>query len=412
MRIRVFLLFSIILISGLKSFAQHTDKWLFSLLYEQGSPLLKKILDHPETYRYQIVYTRINRDKQNRPRFKTFYVNEDRNNYFNPASTVKLPVALVALEKLNKPNFSGVDKYTTMLTDSAFSGQFRVHEDTSSATGYPSVANYIKRIFLVSDNDAYNRLYEFDGQQLLNEDLWEKGYKDIRITRRFQPMNEEENRHTNPIKFVSGGKVVYEQPAAYSKAKFNFPRQKILIGDAHLDARDVRIEGPMDFTRHNNFPLSDQQQMLKSVMFPASVKKSKRFDLSADDYAFLYKYMCMLPYQSDHPAYDTREFFDSYAKFFLFKADRTPVPDYMHIYSKAGWSYGFLTDNAYIVDLRSNTEFMVAATIYVNSDGVLNDDKYDYDTIGYPFFKEIGEIIYKSELNRPRKYRPDLSYLK
>ena len=32
----------------------------------------------------------------------------------------------------------------------------------------------------------------------------------------------------------------------------------------------------------------------------------------------------------------------------------------------------------------------------------------DYDAIGYPFFKEIGDIIYRYELNRPRKYRPDL----
>jgi hypothetical protein len=27
---------------------------------------------------------------------------------------------------------------------------------------------------------------------------------------------------------------------------------------------------------------------------------------------------------------------------------------------------------------------MLTATIYVNSDGVMNDDKYDYDNIGYP----------------------------
>jgi hypothetical protein len=40
---------------------------------------------------------------------------------------------------------------------------------------------------------------------------------------------------------------------------------------------------------------------------------------------------------------------------------------------------------------------------------VLNDDKYEYETIGYPFFKETGNIIYQYELKRPRKYVPDLS---
>ena len=30
--------------------------------------------------------------------------------------------------------------------------------------------------------------------------------------------------------------------------------------------------------------------------------------------------------------------------------------------------------------------FFLAATIYTNSDGVLNDDAYDYDEVALPFF--------------------------
>ncbi len=52
---------------------------------------------------------------------------------------------------------------------------------------------------------------------------------------------------------------------------------------------------------------------------------------------------------------------------------------------------------------------MLSGVIYVNSDGVLNDDTYEYDKIGYPFFKEVGNIIYQYELERKRKYIPDLS---
>jgi hypothetical protein len=52
---------------------------------------------------------------------------------------------------------------------------------------------------------------------------------------------------------------------------------------------------------------------------------------------------------------------------------------------------------------------MLTATIYTNSDGILNDDKYDYDSIGYPFFQEVGNIIYNYELQRPKKHAPDLS---
>ena len=51
---------------------------------------------------------------------------------------------------------------------------------------------------------------------------------------------------------------------------------------------------------------------------------------------------------------------------------------------------------------------MLTATVYVNSDGILNDDKYDYDETGWPFMKELGQTIYQYELNRARKYKPDL----
>jgi hypothetical protein len=56
-------------------------------------------------------------------------------------------------------------------------------------------------------------------------------------------------------------------------------------------------------------------------------------------------------------------------------------------------------------------EFFLSAVIYCNSDGILNDDKYDYDKIGYPFMKQLGQIIYDYELKREKKILPDLSEL-
>jgi hypothetical protein len=35
----------------------------------------------------------------------------------------------------------------------------------------------------------------------------------------------------------------------------------------------------------------------------------------------------------------------------------------------------------------------VAAAIYTNSDGVLNDDRYDYESVALPFMAELGEIV-------------------
>ncbi len=387
------------------------DKWLEQLLYSQASPLLKHILDMPDTFQYQLIYTQINRDKNNQPHFKNYYLHLDKNKYFNPASTVKLPVVLSALEKLHELNIPGLTINTPMLTDSSYSGQVKVYTDSLSENGSPSVAQYIKEIFLISDNDAYNRLYEFVGQQTLNEKLWQKGYAGSRITRRFMPATEEENRHTNAIRFVQNGHLIYQQAAAVNTKPFDFSRQH-LVGNAYYNRHDSLINQPMDFTTHNVFPLQDLQQMMQSVLFPQSVPAKQRFALTAGDYRFLYQYMSELPYESRFPHYDTTEYFESYAKFFMFKAGKAHIPSYIRIFNKPGWTYGFLIDAAYIADFKNNIEFMISACIYTNSDGVLNDDKYDYDTVGYPFFQETGNIIYNYELKRYRKYAPDLSTFK
>jgi len=51
---------------------------------------------------------------------------------------------------------------------------------------------------------------------------------------------------------------------------------------------------------------------------------------------------------------------------------------------------------------------MIASTVYVNSDEVLNDNKYEFESIGRPFFKSLGDAIYKYELSRKRQHHPVL----
>jgi len=88
------------------------------------------------------------------------------------------------------------------------------------------------------------------------------------------------------------------------------------------------------------------------------------------------------------------------------------MPKNIRIFNKVGWAYGFLTDVAYIVDFEKNIEFMLSATIYCNEDGILNDDKYDFDSIGNPFLEKLGNLVYDYEIKRERKVTPDLSRFK
>jgi hypothetical protein len=387
------------------------DELLKNILMAEPDSLLQAVLSQPEIYRYQIIYTQINRDKNNKPSFKNYYYNVDPNRYFNPASVVKLPLAFLSLEKLNTIREPGVNKFTSMQFDSAWSKQTTAYKDSTAENGLPSVAQFIRKAFLISDNDAYNRMYEFVGQQTINRRLHNMGYPEIRITRRFMRMNSEENRYTNPIRFIrEDGSLIYHQPMAYNKDSFDFSHI-YKMGNAYYNAQDSLIHEPIDFTRANNLPLENMQQLLQSVMFPNSVPSKQRFHLTKVDYDFLHRFLSQYPSETSYPKYDTSLYYDSYVKFF-FRQGSHAMPAHVRVFNKVGWAYGCLTDISYVADFKNKAEFMLAVTIYVNSDGVLNDDKYDYETVGWPFLYKAGQTIYRYERNRKRNYAPDLSQFK
>ncbi len=385
---------------------------IYQILAERDNEMLDSVINHPETFELQIFYTQIDRDSANRPSFTSHYYGIDTNSYFYPASTVKMPAAFLALEKLNELNIDGLTKYSAMLTDSADYGQTRVTEDTTSESGMPSVAHYIKKIFLVSDNDAFNRLYEFLGQEYLNDKLHQKGYDQLHIVHRLAIFNTpEQNRMTNPVSFYDNAKVLYQQELTESSRDFLVQTQNVRKGVGFM-RNDSLINEPKDFTQNNFVAARTLQDMLKAVIFPEAIPKDQRFNLTEDDYQFLYRYMSQLPTETSFPNYaaDTTEnYYDSYSKFFLFGDTQESLPKNIRIFNKIGMAYGYLTDNAYIVDLESNTEFLLTSVINVNENQILNDGVYEYDEVGLPFLAELGRAIFEYELSRERPHLPDLS---
>ncbi len=385
-----------------------TDAFLAQLLRQQGNGVLKNVLADKDSFQVQIIYTQINRDAHNKPHFTNYYFNYDPQLYFNPASMVKLPLALLSLEKINNLHKKGVTKFTTIQYDSSQPWQHPLYRDTTARSGRPSIAHFIKRAFLISENDPYNRMYQFVGQQQTNRLLHQKGYADARITRQFLGLTANENRYTNAVHFIdSNGKTIYAQPAAYNTDSFDFSHT-ILLGKGYHDRNDSLVNQPFDFTQHNNLSLGTLQQLLQSTLFPQSVPQKQRFHLSPDDYAFLYRYLSQAPSETDDPKYDTTVFWDNYVKFFFLDSTRH-LPPGVRVFNKVGWAYGFLTDVSYVADFKNNIEYMLSATVYVNSDGILNDDTYDFETVGHPFMYQLGQLIYHYEKQRPRRYKPNLS---
>jgi len=387
------------------------DNLIVKILQESASSVVDTVLNNPEKFELQILYTQLDRDANNNPQFTSheFGVNEE--DYFYPASTVKMPAAFLALEKINQLNVPGLSPSTSMLTDSAYEGQTAVLYDSTSENNLPSVGHYIKKIFLVSDNDAFNRLYEFIGQEDFNEKLIAKGYENVRITHRLAIFNTpEQNRNTNPLRFVEGDEVLYEKDLVYSPHDYRY--QGYIPKGVGVIVGDSLENHPKDFAGNNFIALAELQDMLKAVMFPEAVPQEARFNLTDEDYQLLYQYMSQLPGETTFPAYDTPEYYDSYSKFFMYGDSKESMPKHIRIFNKIGMAYGYLTDNAYIVDFENNVEFLLTAVIHVNENQIYNDGEYEYNEIGLPFLAQLGRKIYEYERQRERSHTPDLSRFK
>lgn len=403
---KIFILFLLVSLVQLT----HSQNPLQDIL-NQNKQVFGDILDRQEHYELQIVYTQINRTEDNTPSFQSYEYGVNSNQYFYPASTVKMPTALVALEKLNQLQIVGLDKETPMRTGAGTPPQTTAFLDNTSQSLLPSIAHYIKKIFLVSDNDAYNRLYEFVGQQQLNESLRDKGFNDLRIIHRLSEpgYDRNTNQFTNPVTFYKDNKILYHQGEVHSQADSELHLSKQIRGKGYENKEGKIVMQPFDFTNKNYVSLTDLHNILKTVLFPNSVPIDQRFDLKESDYQLLYQYMSQHPREGKFPYYDRP---DGYVKFFLFGGAQDSIPNHIRIFNKVGDAYGYLTDVAYVVDFKNNIEFLIAATIHVNDNRIYNDGVYEYKEKGFPFFKNLGQLIYKYELERNRLHMPDLSRFK
>jgi hypothetical protein len=397
-------------VTSISLYAQKEDPFLLHLLSKHPTEF-GEIVAHPEMYRVQIVYTQIIRDNKNIPHFKEYTYRLNPAEYFYPASTVKLPLAVIALDKLNSLHVKGLTKSTMAIYDSAASRQETIYNNPYAIDGKQTIEQAIREIFLVSDNNAANRLFEFIGQERIHQTLADKGYPNAYVRNRLElGRTGDENRQTQAITFFdNNGKIVYQQPAQYNKQPL--PYYNAFIGNGYYNSNDSLIQSPMNFSEKNRIYLNDLHHILRSIIFFDQTPQRERFNLTADDRQFLLKWMHTLPTESQYPTYDSSNFYGNITKFLLAGSSKTPLPPNIKIFNKAGDAYGFLIDNAYIIDTDKKIEFLLSAVIYCNQDGILNDNHYDYETIGLPFMKNLGQVIYDYELTRKKAVLPNFDHL-
>ncbi|MFM8807174.1 MAG: hypothetical protein ACKOD1_07420, partial [Sphingomonadales bacterium] len=195
--------------------------------------------------------------------------------------------------------------------------------------------------------------------------------------------------------FDTAGQLLYQQGGVF--AKHQPPAKTIKMGRGYLSSGKL-VNEPFDFSFKNRLPLPDLHHMIRQIMFPASVPSNRRFNLHEEDLLFLRDYMSRVPSKSDYPFYDPAEIGDNYVKFLYYGSSAEKPDPLLRIYNKVGNAYGFLIDAACFEELRTKRKFLVSAVIYCNSDQVFNDDRYDYETVGYPFLRSLGRLLYQQAL--------------
>ena len=401
---RAILLFIAVIIGSCTSNSNFDHPW--NEILNSDSEVFNRVIDSLDHYEVQILYTRID-NEDGLIRLTSHPLHIDNNRYYYPASTVKMPTAFLAIEYLNELSSAhqlDINRYTRIKYDSIAPPQTPEVIDSSSSTGYPNVAHYIEKIFSVSDNNAYNRLYELMGQDYINERMKEKGiFKNSKIIHRVgvSGFDEESSRYTNPYQLIDNqGEILYEQNELYALYQDYpvMPDVKKGVG-RYDDDLDSVIYEPFDFTYKNYLSITELQQSLIRVIYPELFDSTQRYNINEEQMGFLRSTMKKTPDQYAHLK-DNSDYYDSYVKFFMYGDSQDEIPDHIEISNKVGWAYGYLTDNAHIRDTEQNIEFFLTATIHVNRNQIYNDGVYEYDSIGMPFLAELGRQVYNYELKR------------
>lgn len=317
--------------------------------------------------------------------------------YFYPASTVKLLGAVAALERMRELQRKAAPGLT-LDTPLAFygsrrSGAMLTNDADNIADGKLTLRHLVRESLIVSDNESFNRLFEFAGHDRLNERMWRAGLTSTRISHRLSiKMSILENRRTPTIELRMPEGVVRlaEETGKLELANVD-DREGVLIGKGRMEGADL-VPGPMSFIAKNRVTLRDLQVGLARVVRPELPFEGEPFDLGDEERALLLEALSQYPAESQNPRWERAKYPDDYVKFFLPGVMRVIPKEHVKIYNKVGLAYGFVIDTAYIVDTRTQKGFFLAATLYANSDGVLDDNTYDYDSLAFPWMADLGEL--------------------
>jgi len=380
------------------------DDFVVSIL--ESNEGLTEVGDHAADYRLQVVVGLVEEGPSGNPVLRQHEFRAGAE-YFYPASTVKMFAAIAAaqrLAELREVTGQPIDLDTPLVYHPQFEdGEMESVDEDNVEGGEITARQQIRKIFLVSDNQAFNYLYELVGQDGLAESMRRAGLESPRIVHRLSEFRTAEENLQSPRIDLLGEDFSYTLPERTAEPLAPaVPAQRILVGEGYFSG-DERIDEPMDFTPKNHFPLVDLQRGLCMLVRPDVDCGGPGFELDDTDRQVMLEAMSQYPRESTNPVYDPEEYPDTYVKDLLPGLERVIPKERLRICNKTGQAYGFSTENAWVVDTETGQGFYLAATIYTNADGILNDDEYEYEEIALPFLADLGEAVARKLWAQPGK---------
>ena len=347
---------------------------------------LRRILKDKDKYEIQILYTEVSKNTLGQTEFTDFQFQLNDQKYFYPASTIKLPIAVMTLSKINElravgSNISLKSKINLSLINNK--------KEIIVKDSITSFQNLIADVFLVSDNSASNVLIDFIGYNYFNSSMSNLGFENTYLNHKF-----------NPDPFVDSSWIITN----IDNDTISSDENKITVS-ASSDISNLKkgnkrfingeiINEPLDFFSKNRSSLTDMHNIIKNLIYP-EVTLSK-FNLNVEDYDFIRYWMSRFTFEDLGAKYIGNEkFFNSYNKFFIHGTDTILNNTDIRVYNKIGQAYGTSTDSAFIKNYKEDVEFFLTATIYTNENKIINDNIYEYGETAIPFLSKLSKAIYK-----------------
>ena len=348
---------------------------------------LKEIIKEKEDYEIQILLTKI--DQYNsKVDFQEYKYQLDDNKYFYPASTIKLPIVVLALKKINELRSKGSEITLKSKIVLNYKDDYSELVIRDSITSFQ---NLIADVFLVSDNSASNILIDFIGYNYFNHEMENAGFDKTYLNHKFNP-----DPYVNSTWQISDldNNIISSINDNQKIIKADEKTNGLEKGERRYFKGEI-LDESLNFSEKNRSSITDMHNLIKYIFYPEIFDSTNTFNLNVEDYDFLRYWMSRFTYEDIGEKFiGDEKFFETYNKFFIHGDEQSVSNEQIRVYNKIGQAYGTSIDNGLIKNYQDNVEFILTATIYTNKNKVINDNLYEYDDLAVPFLAKLSRAIY------------------